>query len=90
MYTQKHCVPTNNYFYLYHRLRCLGTGQLELGPVHYWFMKEISVLNSKQVYGTELLFPSIFYCVRDRDIVDGVYCSSRYFVCTFHQVDKST
>ena len=26
-----------------HRIRCLGTVQLELGPVHYWFMKEISV-----------------------------------------------
>ncbi len=26
-----------------HRLQCLGTGQLELGPIHYWFMKEKSV-----------------------------------------------
>ena len=32
-------IPPN----LSHRLRCLGTGQLELGPVQYWFMKEISV-----------------------------------------------
>ena len=28
---------------LSHRIRCLGTGKLELSPVHYWFIKEISV-----------------------------------------------
>ncbi len=26
-----------------HYIRCLSAVQLELGPVHYWFMKEIPV-----------------------------------------------
>ncbi len=42
-----------------HRIWCLSTVQLEFGPVHYWFIKEIPVwwwnllLISKHMYGTE-------------------------------------
>ncbi len=54
-----------------------------------WLLGEMwnLVLTSKQVYGTEqhgsvqfmlLIFPSIFCCVRDRDIVysDAVLCNT--------------
>ncbi len=54
--------PTTHPKAILHRIRCLGTIELEHNSVHYWFMNEIS-LSCHQYGQTISMFISQFVCL---------------------------